>query len=169
MFYRPNFCCQCGEKIVRPQWTPLTSRRFCEFCEIEQKQHELLPRVAAIIVLLIGAAGIIGYFHGSGDGSAEPTSAVSRSASKRQFADDARRNSEPDRDHSNAADRDVGNASVTANIGPDANVKQRQDQQKSSTDPVYYCGAITKKGTPCTRRVKTKTRCWQHTGQPGGQ
>jgi hypothetical protein len=31
---------------------------------------------------------------------------------------------------------------------------------------VYICGAATKKGTPCSRRVKGPVRCWQHVGQP---
>jgi hypothetical protein len=30
----------------------------------------------------------------------------------------------------------------------------------------YYCGAETKKGTPCSRKVKGNVRCWQHTGMP---
>lgn len=35
------------------------------------------------------------------------------------------------------------------------------------TEPaVYYCGAETKKGTPCARRVKGPTRCYQHVGMP---
>lgn len=33
------------------------------------------------------------------------------------------------------------------------------------TDKVYYCGATTKKGTPCSRKVKGGGRCWQHKGQ----
>jgi len=35
------------------------------------------------------------------------------------------------------------------------------------TDPaevVYVCGARTKKGTPCQRRVRGPDRCWQHRG-----
>lgn len=29
--------------------------------------------------------------------------------------------------------------------------------------PVYYCNALTKKGTPCKHRVKKAgDRCWQH-------
>lgn len=40
------------------------------------------------------------------------------------------------------------------------------DQAGSSerqTKPVYLCGAPTKKGTPCKRRVKAQgARCWQH-------
>ncbi|HEX8149343.1 MAG TPA: hypothetical protein VF591_19325, partial [Pyrinomonadaceae bacterium] len=37
------------------------------------------------------------------------------------------------------------------------------------TDPeevVYVCGARTKKGTPCQRRVRGPGRCWQHRGKP---
>ena len=29
---------------------------------------------------------------------------------------------------------------------------------------VYLCGALTKKGTPCSRRVHGPVRCWQHKG-----
>jgi hypothetical protein len=37
------------------------------------------------------------------------------------------------------------------------------------TDPaemVSICGARTKKGTPCSRRVRGTGRCWQHRGMP---
>ena len=33
-------------------------------------------------------------------------------------------------------------------------------------DDVYICGARTKKGTPCSRRVHGEVRCWQHKGMP---
>src|SRR5215218_3219365 len=69
MLYHPHFCCHCGEKIVRAKWTPMTSRRFCEFCAVEQKQHDLIPRAAAVILLLFGAAGFTAYLS-SGKSSA---------------------------------------------------------------------------------------------------
>jgi hypothetical protein len=31
---------------------------------------------------------------------------------------------------------------------------------------VYTCGARTRKGTPCSRRVHGPVRCWQHKGLP---
>jgi len=31
-------------------------------------------------------------------------------------------------------------------------------------EAVYICGARTKKGTPCSRRVHQPARCWQHKG-----
>jgi hypothetical protein len=33
-------------------------------------------------------------------------------------------------------------------------------------EKVYTCGARTKKGTPCSRRVHGPVRCWQHKGMP---
>lgn len=36
----------------------------------------------------------------------------------------------------------------------------------SSGEEVYLCGARTKKGTPCSRRVHGPVRCWQHKGRP---
>ena len=35
-----------------------------------------------------------------------------------------------------------------------------------STEEIYTCGARTKKGTPCSRRVHGPVRCWQHKGMP---
>src|SRR5688500_9356018 len=78
MLYRPNYCCHCGEKVVRAKWTPLSSRRFCEFCEVEQKQHDLLPRAAMVIAVLIGAAGLTAYVGGNGSSSSSTTSPSAR-------------------------------------------------------------------------------------------
>jgi hypothetical protein len=36
----------------------------------------------------------------------------------------------------------------------------------TSDEDVYLCGARTKKGTPCSRRVQRPVRCWQHKGAP---
>ena len=36
----------------------------------------------------------------------------------------------------------------------------------SLTTEIYTCGARTKKGTPCSRRVHGPVRCWQHKGLP---
>jgi hypothetical protein len=162
MFYRPHFCCHCGEKIIRAKWTPLTSRRFCEFCSIEQKQHDLIPRAAAVAVLLFGAAGLAAYITG-GNSSREQTP----SAKLRTIKGESEQ-AKP----TNSARSGIANS--IANNSPEppssdaaaANTLQRAPQRNSSTEPVYYCGAVTKKGTPCTRRVRTPGRCWQHLGQP---
>jgi hypothetical protein len=38
--------------------------------------------------------------------------------------------------------------------------------QPSIEEEIYICGARTKKGTPCSRRVHGAVRCWQHKGLP---
>ena len=162
MFYRPHFCCHCGEKIVRAKWTPLSSRRFCEFCEIEQKQHDLLPRAAMVVAILFGAAGLTSYFRGSDGSSATVRSPQGVGPQTRESgtAHSIKTGSAPPTNSSNQAA--VANTiAVNTNAEP-ANKVQLEPRQNSSTQPVYYCGAMTKKGTPCTRRVKIKGRCWQH-------
>lgn len=42
----------------------------------------------------------------------------------------------------------------------------KRAERMSEPPALYFCGAITKKGTPCSRRVKSPGRCWQHIGQP---
>jgi hypothetical protein len=37
-------------------------------------------------------------------------------------------------------------------------------QRAVTTEETYICGARTKKGTPCSRRVRGPVRCWQHKG-----
>ena len=158
MLYRPNYCCHCGEKIVRARWTPLASRRFCEFCEIEQKQHDLLPRAAMVIAVLIGAAGLTAYM----GGGATRTASV-----KENFGEQRAGKGNQVRSKANtiSAEPKSSTASIEGSNVAVSNPKQRHLLENSSTEPVYYCGAITKKGTPCTRRVKVKGRCWQHEGQ----
>ena len=165
MFYKPNFCCHCGEKIVRPRWTPLTSRRFCDFCSVEQKQHDLIPRAAAVALILFGFAGLTAYL-GTGDSNPKPGALPNAKLHASKSPDGKPiSNLHP----SNQA----APGSITTNpddASPPANSasgksKQRDPERNSSTEAVYYCGAMTKKGTACTRRVKIPGRCWQHLGQ----
>ena len=161
MFYRPKFCCHCGEKISRAKWLPWNSRRFCEFCEVEQMQHELLPKAVIVVALFIGAAGVVSYFG---------SSATSPSArTKSETSDQPHELKRPATNREKSKEDIPGAAtSASANV-PDATKLQREAKPVPSTEPVYYCGALTRKGTPCTRRLKTKGRCWQHVGQPSAE
>lgn len=158
MLYRPKFCCHCGEKITRAKWLPWTSRRFCEFCEVEQMQHELLPKAGIAVALLIGAAGVGSYFGSSGASQ----TARARSDSSEQLSQLKAPASNRDRPTSDAV---AVQTPAETNVS-DATKLQREAEPVPSIEPVYFCGALTKKGTPCTRRLKTKGRCWQHIGQP---
>jgi hypothetical protein len=147
---------------LREKWTPLTSRRFCEFCAVEQKQHDLLPRAAAVVLFLFGVAGFTAYVGGSNSVTGSKTERAKTSAPIPKLAE--RNDVASNRADTSKAPPANANSSAAANLAP-SNSIQRRAVSNSSTEPVYYCGAMTKKGTPCTRRVKVPGRCWQHAGQ----
>ncbi len=171
MLYKPNFCCNCGEKIERAKWTVLTSRRFCGICETEYKGIDYLPRaavVAASVIMLLGAASYLRS--GNPDRPERPRSEATQ---KRQIAGSATAKADisagsasPKSEASGTTTKEIANSGSPA---VEANSLQRQPVQKTSTEAVYYCGALTRKGTACTRRVKTKGRCWQHQGMPAAE
>ena len=167
MLYKPKFCANCGEKIDRTEWKLWTSRRFCELCEVEQKQHDLLPRA-------IVAIGIIGVLFGVGSFLAgrKPMKTGGHDQPARTLM--SRPAAPVDRDKK-ALESTVDQVPPSAASQPGTNISaertkesiQRPGAAASSDEPVYFCGAMTRKGTPCTRRVKVKgRRCWQHAGQP---
>ena len=53
--YRPNFCSECGAKILRLHWRVWTSRRFCDVCSRHLRRERLTaPLIAAIALLGVG-------------------------------------------------------------------------------------------------------------------
>ncbi len=118
--YRPNFCSECGEKIVRLRWRVWTSRRFCEKCAAHLRRTHWLQRACAVLGLVL-----FGMFIGRG-WRREPQALVIQ-------------------------------RTVTT-TGPNSS----SSPQPVTTADTYICGAKTKKGTPCSRRVHGPVRCWQH-------
>ena len=159
MFYRPAFCCNCGEKIQREEWRLWTSRRFCALCETEHKGIDLIPRAVVLIGLVLTVFGFGSYFRRSDVPAQDPQ--LIRSA--RPVA-----NLKPAAVSlgTNGDAVDSNSRAVVSNSGLPGNQQiseQPKRERTTSEESVYYCGAITKKGTPCTRRVKTKgSFCWQH-------
>lgn len=163
MLFRPTFCASCGERIERVQWGLLTSRRFCEVCETEFKGTELLPRVIVVSSLLLGTAGLTTYLRSgptTGDFAArEPKRLVSQVPSPSLKAESA------------AKTENLSVAQpVPANAAPRPEAAFRTDgvstSARTAVEPIYFCGAATKKGTPCSRKVKGNIRCYQHEGMP---
>jgi len=168
MAYKPKFCCQCGEKVDRIDWQPWKSRRFCELCETEFGIHDKLRWAVVGIALLFGLYGVGSYFQ-------KPEKPLNFASS--QFAVPG----------ANADANQINTvAQVTANSGvqtttqannsnaqtktqlapPAANLKIKPAVQAvEPAEKVYFCGAPTRKGTMCSRRVKNGGRCWQHEGQ----
>lgn len=169
MLFRPNFCANCGEKIDRADWGILTSRRFCQVCESVFKGQELIPRIVVGFGLIIGLFGIGGYLKTGSYASetqlvrhprrlAEQAMPVAQAATK-----------EPPAADSNAAGKAVSSRPETQNLSalPTAETRIREPKPPMETAAeVYFCGAETKKGTPCKHRVKSNTRCFQHAGMP---
>ncbi len=177
--YRPSYCCDCGEAIERVNWRIFTSRRFCDSCESTFLFDEWLNRVAFGMSILIGLIGVGAYFSSGNQEmvndsfevenvipeSSAPRGLVGSEEKKRRSkgadeitSDNTKVGVEVARTPSRIEDKEVGKA------------RQKQKQaligaQIEVEEPVYFCGAATKKGKPCSRRVKGGGRCWQHTGK----
>lgn len=165
MLFRPSFCANCGEAIDRVDWGLLTSRRFCPVCESEFKGLDLIPRVIVGAGVLVGILGLGSYC------SSGPATDPSRLMQAQRLVQ-----------------RPVAEVGTQGrNTGPAANVAATFPERPPTPEPKmsatvrpvgqpslkgevvsaqYFCGAETKKGTPCSRRVKGHVRCYQHVGMP---
>ncbi len=174
MLYKPKYCSNCGTKIERVEWFPWTSRRFCEVCETEHKFYEWLMPAFAAVALLFGVFGFGNYLL-SGEKQvsvAENQTTFKTLKPKTPSKDD--QNAVNRAENSQTAGNNAGNANapdnLTAQAKPPQVVQQTNPPQTENVpvvkakDPVYFCGAQTKKGAPCSRRVKGGGRCWQHEG-----
>ena len=166
MLFRPSFCANCGEKIERVEWRVWTSRRFCQVCETEFKGHDLIPRAIVGLGILAGIFGVGGYLK---SGPSTPDSLALRQP--RKFVEQAPPAVQMPIGNANLAKQDVVNPPQQGNLSANAKplvgqqIASQPPQAKQTDDvPMYYCGAETKKGTPCTRRVKGNIRCYQHAG-----
>jgi hypothetical protein len=134
--YRPNFCCECGNKIVRLRWFVWTSRRFCDKCfRTLSKSHWLRPSVTVVVFFLVAV------LLGRGCRRAPPPLIIERPI----------------------------NPAAKPGVTPGTTSGENSGAPSSSEpapEQTYTCGARTKKGTPCSRRVHGPTRCWQHKGAP---
>lgn len=148
--YKPNFCAECGARTERAKWRLWTSRRFCEDCGARFRKRELaLP-------FIIGAALLIaGFAFGRFLRSAPPPLIVQRAAVSPL----------PDVpiDLVSGAQAAQSKNSRDASAGSPA---EANSQPATAVENIYICGARTKKGTPCSRRVHGPVRCWQHKGMP---
>lgn len=170
MPYKPKYCCQCGEKIDRMSWQPWTSRRFCELCQTELGIYDWIPRILVGIGLLFGLSGI-GIYLQKPD---KPLNIASNQLVMPNAQTDAMR-MKTVAQVSNASGVQVSSPpgnSVTQAKTPTTVVQAAELKSKPVEKPtaqaaekVYFCGAMTKKGTMCSRRVKNGGRCWQHEGQ----
>lgn len=155
MFFQPKFCANCGEKIERVEWGLLTSRRFCQVCESEFKGQDLVPRVIVGLGVLAGIFGFGSYLKSgpvANDRAAKLPQPVPVAAVPQQANTSA----------DTSAATNTASQAKTVTALPQV-VQPAKPKVEASQ---YFCGAETKKGTPCSRRVKANIRCFQHEGMP---
>lgn len=164
MLFRPTYCAKCGERIERTEWRLWTSRRFCQVCETEHKLQDILAQgvvAAGAICAVVTGVSLI-------SGSREPKKQLtSQSSAARPVALASAGNNAPQipkpeppaapAEPASQAKQKIQAADVqtTSSMSPVAAVR---------SESAYFCGAETRKGTPCSRRVKGNVRCWQHYG-----
>lgn len=160
MPYKPKYCCQCGEKVDAVEKKFWASRRFCELCETDLRIHDWLPRALVGIAVLFGLFGIGSYLQ---------KSEKSLNIAPQQFAAS---NTKSDATQTKTAAQVSPDSGVQSPVKPPPIPLTSALKTKPPDAPivktaarVYFCGAPTKKGTMCSRRVKNGGRCWQHEGQ----
>lgn len=164
MSYKPKFCCQCGEKIERISWNLLSSRRFCELCSTEFGVYEKIPLILTFLGVIFGIAGLASYWR-------TPEKALNvapnQLISVAQNANKAETNRTilPQSSSNTLVQTSANLQKQAKNEVVPANLKTKQFESPAQ-EIAYFCGAATKKGTSCSRRVKGGGRCWQHIGQP---
>lgn len=129
-----RFCCQCGERLKFKRATPLPFHSYCNRCA---------PRFAHTRLWLIAASAlciVIGFAIGHYSGNHEPFYYIGTPVELSHLAPS------PD-----------GASPVQVEAAP------RSAKSRSSPGIIYgVCGAPTKSGRPCQRKVKGGGYCWQH-------
>ena len=168
MFYKPKYCCNCGEKIERVNPSITDSRRFCDVCKHEFVLHRSLPKIFVALMAVFGIFGLGSYWR---SGEKTPALSTRQLTSNPSNADKTRANnaSQITSDSNTRQTAQAGNGQANApqklNLTTKPQTKQTDSAPILTEETVYFCGAPTKKGTPCSRRVRGGGRCWQHKGQ----
>lgn len=169
MSYKPKFCCQCGESIERDDWKIWTSRRFCRLCETEFGVYDWAVKVSFAVSLIFAFIGILSFWQKPAK-SLEIVANQPSAALSDKDANSARPAAAPP----GPPDPGGRNTQISQNLKSENSpgkvsraymAKAAESTQGQQAEKVYFCGALTKKGTPCSRKVKGGGRCWQHIGQ----
>lgn len=134
-----RFCSQCGEQLSSTRTALLLLRVFCRNCTPKFRTAGLILFSAAAACMLIG------FLIGQSTSKSIPFLYIGTPI------DSNRTRSSPDdsADHSPRS-RD--------------SVTQHEQLIISSSAAEGICGARTKSGRPCQRKVKSGGYCWQHRG-----
>lgn len=166
MLYKPKYCADCGERVERTDWKPWSSRRFCRVCEEDNRIHDLIPRLVLFFGAVAGIFGLGVYMQKPEKplsitrtvNAENPAPAEPANASPRTLLSKPQTSKEPAKDEPN-----IPSTPESKEVAPAPGV------QNTGLEGVSYCGARTKKGTPCKRLVKGTGKCWQHEIKPANE
>ena len=174
--HHPNFCAECGAQLRRKGWRVSQSRNFCEDCARRLGKNGVLRPLVTIAAIAISSRP------NGGCPAATPFTRTSAYATPSRHS--RRREPKPSADHiqtpppppliiERASNSPLSDLPVNVNEPArksnheDNSTKDPSRGAQSTDDTVYICGARTKKGTPCRRRVHfAGERCFQHKGMP---
>ena len=143
--YRPNFCVECGERLARKGWRALLSGRLCADCARRLGGFVIAKPVALLAITAISSFALGRYLRPTA-----PPLLIQRAANSP--LSDLPVNLNDTARTTNRKEGGFTNQNAAA-LNPQAD------------EPAYICGARTKKGTPCHRRVRVAgERCFQHKG-----
>jgi hypothetical protein len=133
-----NFCTNCGARLVRTRWRVMLHGAHCEDCA-KRLGNRTAKSLTLIAIVALAAFAIGRYLRPS-----PPPLIIHR-----------------------AANSPLSDAPVDLNALSSSSNHSTPGSSASPDDVVYLCGARTKKGTPCRRRVHfAGERCYQHKGRP---
>ncbi len=140
---KANFCAECGERLSKKGWRARLRARVCDSCARRLGSFAAF-RGLIVLALIAGAAYSLGRYVRP----APPPLIIQRLANSPL----------PD----GPVDLNGPYTEKTKSTGANQN-----ETATAPDDEVYICGARTKKGTPCRRRVHfAGERCYQHKGMP---
>jgi hypothetical protein len=139
-----------------------TSRRFCAACD-KRFRRERVVWPLVLCVALVGA----GFIGGRAMRHAPPPLVIERGASNSLSLSTQTPTAAADKQ---TAGKQTGAGVNAASVNPSAPIYgadgTEAERPTEADEIVSICGARTKKGTPCSRRVRGTGRCWQHRGRP---
>jgi hypothetical protein len=150
-----NYCTECGAHLKRKGWQTWLKSSLCEDCA--RRLGGTFARPWVVIAVIVIAAFVLGRYLRPG----APPLVIERAANSPLSDLPVNLN-----DGAKSASRNTNSQSELPQTSDDRSARQTANPG-SADDVVYLCGARTKKGTPCQRRVHfAGERCYQHKGKP---
>lgn len=167
MFYKPTYCCHCGEKIEKTNFLPIKdSGKFCDVCRNDFPFREFMPLVFMFLCAVFGIAGLGSYLY-RGDTANAVALKQSKVPSPQTLVKTETAANLPQNSNRQTVAQTVPKNEPQSIPTPNQTAPENRKTEvvKVVAEKTYYCGAETKKGTPCSRKVKGGGRCWQHKGK----